>query len=85
MESAQRHDKPRWGDFPDKLNLHYIASLIRSGNWFDGKHSLISVEQRNTPSHLYAPGYFRENPERFRYLLVNPRLWQDNSSIEDEI
>ena len=24
LEAAQRHDKPRWGDYPDKLNLEYI-------------------------------------------------------------
>ena len=24
LEAAQRHDKPRWGDYPDKLNLKYI-------------------------------------------------------------
>ena len=85
LESAQRHDKPRWGDFPDKLNLDYIASLIRNGEWFDGNQSLIPVELTDTASHLYAPEYFLENPERFRYLLVNPRLWQNDSIIEDKI
>ena len=85
LESAQRHDKPRWGDFPDKLNLDYIASLIRNGEWFDGNQSLIPVELTDTASHLYAPEYFLENPERFRYLLVNPILWQNDSIIEDKI
>ncbi len=35
LESAQKHDKPRWGDFPEKTDLKYIAGLIREGGWFD--------------------------------------------------
>ena len=72
MESAQRHDKPRWGDFPDKLNLDYIASLIRKGEWFDGKHPLIPVNRRNTSASIYAPPFFLDNEDRFEYLLVHP-------------
>ena len=72
LQSAQRHDKPRWGDFPDKLNLDYIASLIRNGEWFDGKHPLIPVNRRNTSASVYAPPFFLENEDRFEHLLVHP-------------
>ena len=69
LQSAQRDDKPRWGDYPDKLDLQYIAGLVRTGQWFDGNHSLISVSQKNTPLHIYAPEYIIENEEKFGYLL----------------
>ena len=45
MSSAQRHDKPRWGDYPEKMELGYIESLIRNGGWFDGKHPFIKVDR----------------------------------------
>ena len=72
LQSAQRHDKPRWGDFPDKLDLQYIASLIRTGEWFDGKHPFMPVKRRLTPAELYAPPYFLDHEDRFEYLLVPP-------------
>ena len=80
MESAQRHDKPRWGDFPDKLDLDYIASLIRNGEWFDGKHPLIPVNRRNTSASIYAPPFFLDNEDRFEHLLVHPddMVWQNH-------
>ena len=80
LESAQRHDKPRWGDFPDKLNLDYIASLIRNGEWFDGKHPFIPVNRRKTSASIYAPPFFLDNEDRFEYLLVPPddRVWQSD-------
>jgi beta-1,4-mannosyl-glycoprotein beta-1,4-N-acetylglucosaminyltransferase len=30
--SAQKADKPRWGDYPDKLKIDYIDGLIKRGN-----------------------------------------------------
>ena len=37
LVSAQRHDKPRWGDFPDKETLcnmsHSIALVLGFGPW----------------------------------------------------
>ena len=41
LVSAQRHDKPRWGDYPEKLDLDYIAGLVETGEWFDGKRPFI--------------------------------------------
>ena len=86
LESAQRHDKPRWGDFPDKLNLDYIASLIRNGEWFDGKHPLIPVNRRKTSASIYAPPFFLDNEDRFEYLLVPPddRVWQSDTLLMSE-
>ena len=62
----------RWGDYPEKLNLDYIASLIETGGWFDGKHPFIRVDRRKTPAQVYAPTYFLDNEDRFEYLLVPP-------------
>lgn len=73
LQSAQRHDKPRWGDYPEKLDLDYIANLIETGGWFDGKHPLIKVDKRKTPDRIYAPNYFLDNEDKFEYLLVPPR------------
>jgi len=72
MSSAQRHDKPRWGDYPEKMELDYIESLIRTGGWFDGKQPFIKVNRRETPDHVYAPQYFLENDDMFESLLVPP-------------
>ncbi len=35
LESAQAEDKPRWGDYDDKLDLNYIDKLVKTGRWFD--------------------------------------------------
>jgi len=43
--SAQKHDKPRWGDYPEKLNLTYIEGLIQKGGWFDGSKPFIPVKR----------------------------------------
>ena len=29
--AAQKSDTPRWGDYPEKLDLNYINSLIKEG------------------------------------------------------
>ena len=72
LTSAQKHDKPRWGDYPEKLDLDYIAGLIETGGWFDGSHKFIKVDRRETSDHLYAPSYFLENEDKFEYLLIPP-------------
>ena len=46
--------------------------LVRTGQWFDGLHSLISVSRPHTPPHVYAPEYFVKNEEKFDYLLTKP-------------
>ena len=72
MASAQRHDKPRWGDFPEKMELPYIRELVRTGGWFDGEHPFLAVDQGSVDEDVYAPSYFREHSERFRYLIERP-------------
>ncbi|CAB4063400.1 MGAT3 [Lepeophtheirus salmonis] len=52
--SAQKNDKPRWGDYPEKTNLTYIQKLIKSGEWFDGTHPYIRAQPLDK---YYAPSY----------------------------
>jgi len=52
--SAQKHDKPRWGDYPEKTELPYIARLIRDGEWFDGGKPFIDAAEGKGEPH-YAP------------------------------
>ncbi len=70
LMSAQKHDKPRWGDYPEKTNVTYIAKLIKTGGWFDDKHPFIKVT--DTSQKFYAPQYILDNPDRFNYLLKPP-------------
>ncbi|XP_023341090.1 beta-1,4-mannosyl-glycoprotein 4-beta-N-acetylglucosaminyltransferase [Eurytemora carolleeae] len=71
LEAAQRHDKPRWGDYPDKLNLKYIQELIRTGGWFDGSKPFISVPRTKNDTGLFAPDYIL-NSNLFQYLVKPP-------------
>ena len=70
--SAQKHDKPRWGDYPEKTNVTYIANLIRTGGWFDGKFPFIRVHEDQDTSDFYAPKYILDHRDRFEYLLEIP-------------
>ena len=72
LASAQRHDKPRWGDFPEKMELPYIENLIKTGGWFDGEHPFLHADPRKLDGDIYAPEYFRSHEERFGYLLNKP-------------
>ena len=45
LASAQAEDKPRWGDYPDKMELGYLQSLIKTGQWFDGQFPFIKVDR----------------------------------------
>jgi beta-1,4-mannosyl-glycoprotein beta-1,4-N-acetylglucosaminyltransferase len=65
--SAQKHDSPRWGDFPVKTNVSYISKLIRTGGWFDDTKPFIEVKDYGNK--FYAPKYILENADRFIYLL----------------
>ncbi len=71
--SAQKHDKPRWGDYPEKTNVTYIAELIRTGGWFDGTHPYIRVDEAKTPEKVYAPEFMRRNRRQFQHLLELPK------------
>ncbi|XP_040565710.1 beta-1,4-mannosyl-glycoprotein 4-beta-N-acetylglucosaminyltransferase [Lepeophtheirus salmonis] len=64
--SAQKNDKPRWGDYPEKTNLTYIQKLIKSGEWFDGTHPYIRAQPLDK---YYAPSYVLKNSKKYEYLL----------------
>lgn len=70
LVSAQKDDKPRWGDFPEKLDLNYIAGLIRDGRWFDGSKPFFLVKPEQ--DRFYAPAYILKHRDRFGYLLDHP-------------
>lgn len=70
LMSAQKDDKPRWGDYPEKLDLKYIANLIRDGRWFDNSRPFFLVKPEQDP--MYAPGYILKHKNRFHYLLDPP-------------
>ena len=69
--SAQKHDKPRWGDYPEKTNLTYIAELIKTGGWFDNTRPFIQ-EKWDVSNKFYAPQYILKHKDRFQYLLKLP-------------
>jgi len=52
-----------------QLDLEYIASLIRTGGWFDGAKPFLPVNRTATPASVYAPPFFLDQAERFSYLL----------------
>ena len=74
LSSAQRDDKPRWGNCPEKLELSYIENLIRTGGWFDGEHPFLDVADQPLDGEVYAPEFFRSQRERFGYLLNRPQI-----------
>ena len=69
MTSAQNGDFPRWGDYEEKLDLDYIAELIRTGRWFDGTKPVFQVTPKSEGDPLYAPEFVWKNKDRFDYLL----------------
>jgi beta-1,4-mannosyl-glycoprotein beta-1,4-N-acetylglucosaminyltransferase len=66
--SAQKDDKPRWGNYPEKTDLKYIEKLIRIGGWFDDTRPFIKTSHESHPNN-YAPKYILDNKEKFKYLL----------------
>jgi len=67
LMSAQKDDKPRWGDYPQKLELKYIKGLIENGEWFDGSRPFILVN--SSSDRHFAPAYVLDNSQQFAYLL----------------
>lgn len=70
--SAHVDDKPRWGDYPEKLDLQYISNLIRTGEWFDGSRPLLAADWEKEAQ--YAPDYVLSNAANFSHLLYPPDL-----------
>ena len=75
--SAQKHDKPRWGDYPEKTDVGYIAKLIRIGGWFDDTQPFIKTSPESHPNN-YAPKYILDHREKFSYLLDPPSLLESD-------
>lgn len=72
MLSAQKQDKPRWGDMPDKTRIPYIEKLIRKGRYFDwsalaGKRTSLASGDPE-----FAPGFVLGRQEEFEHLLLHP-------------
>ena len=65
-------DFPRWGDYPEKLNLTYIASLITHGSYFDDR--LLDVMSRDAgdlaDARNFCPEFARQKT-KFEYLVRN--------------
>ena len=76
--SAQKDDKPRWGDYPQKLELKYIKGLIENGEWFDGSRPFILVN--SSSDRHFAPAYVLDNSQQFAYLL-HTRKWKRNAAV----
>ncbi|XP_013419653.1 beta-1,4-mannosyl-glycoprotein 4-beta-N-acetylglucosaminyltransferase isoform X1 [Lingula anatina] len=85
LTSAQNGDYPRWGDFPEKQNLTYIANLIKTGTWFDGntlgEGGVVYETPKTDP--FFAPSYLLKNPDKFKYLLKNPYRKLQNRYNQD--
>ena len=80
--SAQKHDKPRWGDYPEKTDVNYIAKLIRTGGWFDDTQPFIKNYPDAHPKN-YAPKYILDNKDKFKYLLDPPTALSSDLKKED--
>ncbi|XP_070378101.1 beta-1,4-mannosyl-glycoprotein 4-beta-N-acetylglucosaminyltransferase-like [Dermacentor albipictus] len=64
LAAAQRDDGVRWGDIAEKTDIGYINSLRKTGYFFDDSGPLERCDAYDA-----APGYVRENAERFRWLM----------------
>lgn len=79
--SAHADDKPRWGDFAEKLDLRYISRLIREGEWFDSSRPFVMADLEKEEQ--YAPKFMLQHPQQFSQLLYPPdmtnELYSSNS------
>lgn len=68
LTSAINADFPRWGDFPEKLEIPYLRNLVKTGTWFDDKTRFgMLVNSQNEEA--FAPQYLLNNLDKFPYLL----------------
>lgn len=80
--SAHADDKPRWGDFSEKLDLDYIANLVRKGEWFDGTRPLIMADLEREEH--FAPKFVLQHPQEFKQLLYPPDMTNDLYSSKSQ-
>ena len=71
LTHAQNGDFPRWGDYPEKLDLSYIYGLVMNGEYFDGSRKW----HRVAPKDVDVPESAKQ--ERWRYLW-DYDWWRDN-------
>lgn len=83
--SAHADDKPRWGDFAEKLDIAYISRLIREGEWFDATHPFLMADWEKEDQ--YAPKFMLQHYREFSQLLYPPDmtnvLYSSNSHNRD--
>jgi len=70
LSSAHLDDSPRWGNYPEKLEIPYINKLIRTGEWFDGTKPLLVADWEKEEQ--YAPRYVLDHEDEFKHLLYPP-------------
>lgn len=63
-------DKPRWGDYPEKLDLNYITELVKKGLWFNGSKNVRRVDPLKDSD--LAPDYMLQHVKEYRSFLVHP-------------
>lgn len=66
LASAQNGDFPRWGDYPEKLNISYIESVVRRGAWFDEKSFMVKIDAIK-----FAPQSVLANRAKYSHLITN--------------
>ena len=54
--AAANQDRPRWGDFPEKLDLNYIRGLKEKGNVYFILHKMQSIELNDNSIFLQGSG-----------------------------
>ena len=70
MTDGMNGDFPRWGDFPEKLNLTYIRGLIKRGMYFDDRKMNVLAHSSNEDTRNFCPESVRKY-DKFRYLIYN--------------
>lgn len=73
LVSAQNGDFPRWGDYPEKLNITYIEGLIARGVWFDDKSRMKRYEVISGPPSLFL--------NQHRYWRIIHNVYENSSRI----
>ena len=68
LVSAQNGDFPRWGSYPEKLNITYIRGLVRRGVWFDDSSRMKRYDV------IFGPRSLLANQHRYANLVGNVRI-----------
>ncbi|XP_067662082.1 beta-1,4-mannosyl-glycoprotein 4-beta-N-acetylglucosaminyltransferase-like [Haliotis asinina] len=71
LTSAINADFPRWGDYPEKCTFHYVATLFRKGEYFDGKVKFDPICFKDIYV-LKDLSYLFKYKKYFNFMLQNP-------------